>query len=253
MQDPNKRFRFRQTSMCLAKAIGFCLLSIVLPDFGLAQDVSYYARNPSGYGPSLVFEFNGRIWLQEQGRHARRVTDGQADEASPMFSPDGKHVAFTALDGNAAEIFLTTPGTGDIVRLTYDGGPDAQVEGWLGSSEVLYSTTIMSKKRGPLLFVIDIETRKIRPVPLAEASEGCLFKGSFIFVKNEKLVDKNRLYRGGYAQSIYKIPANILSESTSGAAMPGIGSVHLTSSYLGISRQPLCAPDRIYFLSDRSG
>ncbi|MER8376612.1 S41 family peptidase [Mesorhizobium sp. M1406] len=253
MRNLNYNFQFRKAWKSLATIIGVFILSVFSAKVCLAQEAPYFARNPSGYGSSLVFEFNGRIWLQERGKFARRITGGHTDETSPMLSPDGKHVAFSALDGRSSEIFFASPATGEIVRLTYDGGLDAKVEGWLGNSQVLYSTTIKSKKRGPLLFIVDIATRRVRPVPLAEASEGCLFKGSVIFVKNEKLIDNNRLYRGGYAQSIFRISADILADIAPGAVTPGIQAVPLTSSYSGISRQPLCALNRIYFLSDRSG
>jgi tricorn protease len=246
-------FRVRKDWRAAAVTVCHCAVFWFSVQMCLAQEISYFARNPSGYGSSLVFEFNGRIWLQHKNGLAHRITAGQAEETSPVLSPDGTHVAYSAVYGQASEIFVASLATGDVVRLTYDGGFDAKVEGWLTSTQVLYSTTIKSKKRGPLLFVADIGARKVRPIPLAEASEGCLFGENFIFVKNEKLVDNNRLYRGGYAQSIFKISVSILTENASGPKMQGVRSTPLTSSYPGISRQPLCGPDRIYFLSDRSG
>ena len=244
---------FRGARRSLVAIIGIFVLSISCLQVSLAQETPYFARNPSGHGSSFVFEFNNHIWLQERGKPARRVTDRNTEETSPVLSPDGKYVAYTGAEGPSFEIFMASLATGEIVRLTYDGGFDAKVQGWLGNSQLLYSTTIKSRKRGALLFVIDTATHTARTVPLVEASEGCIFNGSFIFVKNEKLIDNNRLYRGGYAQSIFKISADILDETASDAARPGVQTVPLTASYAGISRQPLCAADRIYFLSDRSG
>ncbi|MFD9901257.1 S41 family peptidase [Mesorhizobium sp. NPDC059025] len=229
------------------------LFSSFFTQRGFAQDMPYFARNPSGNGSSVVFEFNSRIWLQERGKVARRLTDRNSEEAFPAISPDGQYVAFTGAEGQASEIFLTSLPTGNTVRLTFDGGNDAKVQGWLGKTRLMYSTTIKSRKRGALLFVIDTTTHRAKSVPLVEASEGCVFKGSFVFVKNEKLIDNNRLYRGGYAQTLFKTPADVLDEDVSAVARPGIQAVHLTASYKGISRQPLCGQDRIYFLSDRSG
>jgi len=239
--------------MSLAAVLALLALLASSGELSFAQETPYFARNPSGHGSSLVFEFNSHIWLQERGKVARRLTDRSSEEAFPAFSPDGQYVALTGVEGQASEVFLTSLATGDTIRLTYDGGSDAKVQGWLGQTRLLYSTTIKSKKRGALLFVIDTKTHVAKPLPLVEASEGCVLDGSFVFVKNEKLIDNNRLYRDGYAQSIFKIAADILDEQESDPAKPDVQAVQLTASYKGISRQPLCAKDRIYFLSDRSG
>ena len=235
--------RFLTLMMCFALSGGT----------GYANDKPYYARNPSGHGSTVAFEFNGHIWLQERGQNARRLTGRTAEEAFPVFSTDGQYLAFSGSEGPASEVFVTSLATGDSVRLTYDGGADAKVQGWLDQTRLIYSTTIKSRKRGPLLFVIDIKTHAAKPLPLAEASEGCVLGDSFVFSKNEKLIDNNRMYRGGYAQSIMKIPTDIVYENPTDPARPGVRAVELTASYKGTSRQPLCARNRIYFLSDRSG
>lgn len=162
----------------------------------IAREVPYFARNPSGDASNLVFEFNGHIWFQEQGKAARRVTSSNMVETSPVLSPDGEQVAFASSDGTTTEIFKAALATGDVTRLTYDGGFDAKTQGWLDRSKVLYSTTIKSRKRGPLLFHVDTVTLKSSPVPLTEASEGCTSGSNFIFVKNERLIDSINMYRG---------------------------------------------------------
>ncbi len=241
----------------LHRVIGFlATLQLVMVFFcqnSHAQHFPYFARHPSGQDNRFVFEFNDHIWLQEQGVSARRVTKHDVTEADPALSPDSTRVAYVGIRGITTEIFVANLATGESFQLTSDGGFDSKIVSWLNNTQLLYSTAIKSKKRGPLLFVLDVNSHKSRVVPLAEASEGCVFNDSFIFVKNEKLLDNNRMYRGGYAQSIYKVPARVLSEAPSSEPDRSIHAIPLTSSYPGISREPVCGKDRVYFLSDRSG
>ncbi|WP_372423110.1 S41 family peptidase [Salinarimonas chemoclinalis] len=216
-----------------------------------------WVRNPAGHGTTLVFELGGFLWKQDGDAPARRLTASATPESSPLVSPDGTRVAFVSRGDAGDEIAVASLDTGATALLAYDGGVDAKIQGWFGETEVLYSSTVASAKRGPLLFAVDIETRRVRTLPLAEAAEGCVLGDAFVYVKNQELIDSNRLYRGGYAQRILRIDAALVAEGARPAPpYDGAGegpSVLLTGDYEGISRNPLCIGERIFFLSDRDG
>ncbi|EMQ2878382.1 PD40 domain-containing protein [Vibrio navarrensis] len=217
-------------------------------------NVQNYFRAPTGFGSAIVFESNGKLWKSStDSTVARRVTSSSLKESSPVFSPDGAHIAYTASDGLVIEVFIVPRDSDVVKRLTFDGGSNVKVQGWLNDTEVLYSTTIKSKKRGPLLYSVNMETLESRPIPLAEASEGCILDELFIFTRNEELADSTRLYNGGYAQSIYKIKLSLLNSSASTFDSVNEPTTELTGSYDGTSRNPVCTERGVYFLSDRSG
>ena len=53
---------------------------------------------PTVSSTHVAFSYAGDIWVVErQGRDARRLTTNPARENYPVFSPDGKEIAFTRL------------------------------------------------------------------------------------------------------------------------------------------------------------
>jgi tricorn protease len=48
----------------------------------------------------IAFASAGKIWIVDKnGGTARRLTNTPNDESDPIFSPDGKQIAFTRLSG----------------------------------------------------------------------------------------------------------------------------------------------------------
>ncbi|WP_165505492.1 S41 family peptidase [Rhizobium leguminosarum] len=196
---------------------------------------------------------NDKLWSHGlHGGTAKRVTASTITESSPAISPDGKRIAYVATDETSSEVFLAELDTGEVRRLTYDDGTNVKVRGWLSNKEIVFSTTIKSQKRGALLWIVDIGNLAQRVIPLTEASEGCLADKSFIFVKNEELIDNVRYYRGGYAQQIYKIDKSILTQSAR-RPLESVSATMLTSDNRSVNRSPVCYGRTVYFLSSRSG
>lgn len=217
------------------------------------QKEEYFFRHPTGHGSTVVFEFHGHVWWQEGNSIAKRVTDSDTNETTPVLSPDGLRVAYVALGDSSDEIFVASLKSGKFTQLTLNGGFNVKVQGWLNATDILYSTNVNSGKRGPLLFVVNTETLRSSVLPLSEAAEGCVLHRDFIYVKNEELIDNSRNYRGGYAQHISKIDYNLIFGERRVGQDRKARSTMLTSNYSGISRRPLCIGDRIFFLSDRDG
>ncbi len=241
-------------AMKTAATIGAVLGLLLVNGVASAQEISGpYALHPTSHADTLVVEINNRLWITEmESGEARRLTDNNVEESTPALSPDGLEVAYVADAGAHLEVFVTDIETKATERLTYEGGFSVEVEGWLNETEVLFSSIGKAGKRGPLLFAVDRDTRRVRVLPLLEASEGCQLGDDLIFVKNQPLLDNVKNYRGGYAQQIYRIP-NELVDTPEFIQMPGAPSVLLTGDYDGISRDPICLGERVFFLSDRSG
>jgi tricorn protease len=82
------------------------------------SQVDEYHLAPSGR--RIVFSIHGEIFTApvDQG-DLRQITDRPSRDKSPVFSPDGKNIAFISDRNGREEIYLSAPdGSGEPVRLT---------------------------------------------------------------------------------------------------------------------------------------
>ncbi len=210
-------------------------------DAQTAASLGYY-RQPAMSAEAIVFVAEGDIWRTNiSGGAAQRLTTHAGEESNPAISPDGKSVAFTARYEGPAEVYVMPIAGGAPTRLTFDGD-NARVQGWANDSKVLYNTARYSDKPSARLYTVDIKTRAVEAVPLADAAEGCYAKANntLFFTRQPVNSDSLKRYEGGLAQKIWMWNGNA-------EALP------LTADYKGTSRQPMCGATRIYFLSNRDG
>ena len=72
-------------------------------------------------GATIAFVSGGDIWeVPARGGDARLLVSHPATESRPLFSPDGKRLAFTSTRTGAGDIYVLTIATGDLARLTFD-------------------------------------------------------------------------------------------------------------------------------------
>ena len=79
----------------------------------------------------IAFTYAGKIWLVERsGGTAKRLTNTPNEETSPVFSPDGKRIAFSRSNGNDWDVFIApADGSGEATRITMMPEDDF-VTGW---------------------------------------------------------------------------------------------------------------------------
>jgi tricorn protease len=97
------------------------LLLVLLALPVLAQEITILPQRPAFNGTDIVFSYAGDLWrVGKAGGAAVRLTAGQGVETYPVFSPDGKTVAFCGeYDGNF-DVY-TVPVTGGVPkRITPD-------------------------------------------------------------------------------------------------------------------------------------
>jgi tricorn protease len=80
---------------------------------------------PAVSARNIAFMYAGDLWLANlDGGNPRRLTSDLGDKSNPVFSPDGKQIAYSAIvDGNADVYVLPVEG-GIPKRLTYHPGAD---------------------------------------------------------------------------------------------------------------------------------
>jgi tricorn protease len=131
-------------------------------------------RQPAISTKHLSFVYAGDIWLADRnGKNPQRLTAHPADELGPMFSPDGKSIAFTArYDGNTNVYVIGIDG-GQPKRLTWHPGTDTAV-GWsVDSKRVLFaSPREVVLGRSNQLYEVSVEGGFENKVMEAQAFEG---------------------------------------------------------------------------------
>jgi len=201
-------------------------------------------RNPTVSKTHIVFVYAGDLWIvSREGGEAARLTTGIGIETAPLFSPDGKTIAFTGeYDGNT-DIY-TVPATGGVPkRLTYHPGTDA-LAGWTpdGRQVLFVSQRISYSGRFARLFTMPIDGGFPAEVPLPMAYEGSYSPDGarLAYVPIPRAFSAWKRYRGGMATPIWL--AN-MSDS----------SIERVPRQDSNDFNPMWIDKKVYFLSDRNG
>src|SRR5215216_6341590 len=97
-------------------------LALLLAQVIFSQTNRGYYRFPTIHGETIVFTAEGDLWeVNAGGGLARRLTTHPAEETGARFSPDGKHLAFTANYEGIAEVY-TMPAIGGLPKRRSFGG-----------------------------------------------------------------------------------------------------------------------------------
>ncbi|MCU0705787.1 MAG: S41 family peptidase [Fimbriiglobus sp.] len=113
------------------------LLLLAVPAF--AQEPIQFARTPdlSPDGKLVAFSYLGDIWTVEAiGGVARPVTMHEAHDYAPVFSPDGRKIAFASNRHGSYDVFVVPMVGGKPKRLTFDSAADVPL-GWTADGKAV--------------------------------------------------------------------------------------------------------------------
>lgn len=141
-----------------------------------AQEPIRLARTPaiSPDGKLVAFSYLGDIWVVEAiGGVARPVTMHEAHDIGPVFSPDGRYIAFTSNRHGSYDVFVVPVHGGRPRRLTFDSAAD-HVNDWSPDGKtILFSTARTTAfPRSWELYTVPVEGGRERRVGLAEGRDG---------------------------------------------------------------------------------
>ncbi|MBS0010007.1 MAG: PD40 domain-containing protein, partial [Bacteroidales bacterium] len=103
--------------------ISFLLIS--LASLGVDTEDTRLLTQPAVSADHIAFVYANDLWIANlDGTFPRRLTVDEGVESDPVFSPDGKHIAFSAqYDGNT-DVFIVPIEGGVPQRLTWHPGND---------------------------------------------------------------------------------------------------------------------------------
>src|SRR5688572_28203295 len=92
----------------------------------------------SADGAEIAFVSGGDIWtVPAAGGTASLLVTDAATEGRPLYSPDGRELAFTSTRAGAANVYVLTLATGKLRRLTFSDANE-QLDGWSRDGRWIY-------------------------------------------------------------------------------------------------------------------
>jgi tricorn protease len=115
-----------------------CAGIIVAAASGPVPVPSFAEPGISPDGSTIAFVSGGDIWeVPARGGDARLLVSHPANESRPLFSPDGKRLAFTSTRTGGGDVYVLTIASGELSRLTFDDANEL-VTGWSPDSAWVY-------------------------------------------------------------------------------------------------------------------
>jgi dipeptidyl aminopeptidase/acylaminoacyl peptidase len=136
------------------------------PRGGASALPSFAEPGISPDGSTIAFVSGGDIWeVPAGGGDARLLVSHPATESRPLFSPDGKRLAFTSTRTGNGDVYVLALASGDVTRLTYDDANEL-VSGWSADSQsVLFQSN--SHEISGMLDVYRVGVEGGTPMPVA--------------------------------------------------------------------------------------
>ncbi|HLN28055.1 MAG TPA: S41 family peptidase [Gemmataceae bacterium] len=143
-----------------------------------AQEPIRFGRTPdiSPDGRLVAFSYLGDVWIVETiGGVARPVTLHEAHDIFPVFSPDGRSIAFSSNRHGSYDVFVVSVQGGKPKRLTFDSADDI-INSWSpdGKSVLFTSTRSTDFPTRYELYSVPIEGGRVRRITRSEGRDGVI-------------------------------------------------------------------------------
>lgn len=214
-----------------------------------ASEAPLLLQKPAISNSQIVFEYAADLWIVgRDGGDARRLTAGVGLESYPVFSPDGKQIAFAGEYEGNLDVYVIPAAGGVPVRLTHHPDPDVPVSWTPDGKNIIFRSTRSSYARFIRLFKVAVTGGQPTELPLPMAEDGSLSPdGSRIayvpFSNQPQFPGRLRPlknYRGGSASPLW----------IADLADSAIVKVDRKNEN---NFNPMWIGDTIYYLSDRDG
>lgn len=207
-----------------------------------AEETPLLAQGPTLSKTTIVFAYGGYLWsVSRDGGEARQLTTG-GHEGDPIFSPDGKWIAFTGqYDGNT-DVYVMPAEGGAPKRLTWHPDQDGAM-GWTPDGKrVLFVSGREAYADFTRFYTVPVEGGVAEALPMWRAFEGSYSADEtrMAYVPNFQWQAAWKRYRGGQTSPIYIVKLSDLS-------LEKLPRENSNDSH------PVWFGDTVYFLSDRNG
>ncbi|HCT23454.1 MAG TPA: peptidase S41, partial [Chitinophagaceae bacterium] len=125
------------------KKIGLSLLGSLIALISIAQSEALWMRYPaiSPDGKEIVFSYKGDLYkVSSSGGQATPLTMHEAHDYMPVWSHDGKQIAFASDRFGNFDVFVMDANGGEPKRLTYHSAPDYPFDFTKDNQQVLFGS-----------------------------------------------------------------------------------------------------------------
>ncbi|MBA3637753.1 MAG: PD40 domain-containing protein [Acidobacteria bacterium] len=201
---------------------------------------------PAISAASIAFIYAGDLFVADvDGKNVRRLTTDDGTESSPVFSPDGRTIAFSAqYDGNT-DVYAVPVAGGAPTRLTWHPGADL-VQSFTPDGKAILFTSQRATFTGRYsqLFTVPVGGGMETQLPIPNAARATYSPDgeriAYNPIAGRHLQWKN--YRGGTVQRLWLY-------NTKGHAIEKIPQPAERSN----DTDPMWIGDTVFFRSDRTG
>lgn len=226
----------------------FCLILLVLVASALAintKDTAFLNR-PAVGTDKIAFVYAGNLWTADlDGKNPRQLTIEAEVVNLPVFSPDGKWIAFSAQRDGNVDVYLIPAEGGQSRRLTWHPGQDVVQDFSPCGKYIFFTSTRNASTRGTSnLFVVSLDGGFPEQLPIPYVYRAKVSPGGQLIAYNHfpDAFRQWKNYRGGRNSIIA-----IYDRKTS--ALEKIPQPEGRCNDI----DPVWSEDRLYFLSDRNG
>ncbi|MGA9856197.1 MAG: PDZ domain-containing protein [Gammaproteobacteria bacterium] len=219
------------------------MLAILYPCGAIATNPPLLLQTPTLSSTHIAFTYGDEIWIAPRsGGDARLLVGGNSLVSDPVFSPDGRMIAYTGnYDGNR-DVYVVAAAGGEPRRLTWHPAGDVVV-GWTPDGKrVLFASGRDNTNDSDRLFTVPVSGGLPSALPLNMAEYGSYSADAshLAYVPVFQWEPDWKGYRGGQTTPIWIAR---LSDSS-------VVKIPRDNSN---DRDPMWVGDTVYFLSDRDG
>ena len=221
-----------------------------------AQSEALWLRYPaiSPDGNSIVFSYQGDLWkIATSGGQAVPMTLHEGHDFQPVWSNDGKQIAFASHRYGNYDVFLMPSSGGKATRLTYHSSSDYPSAFSPDNQSVLFTSSRLDAAANqqfpsgvlPELYSISVKSGLPNQVFTTPAQNAVYNNDGSVIVFHDRkgYEDEFRKHHtSSVTRDIWKYETNT-------------GKYTQLSSFVGEDRNPVFAPDQqnIYYLSEEKG